>query len=75
MNELTSVKLQCHDTDKETDVLGEKLIPVSFCPPRLSWAQIQTLAARNRVPARRMTHLLLATVSSMLFTINIDTFP
>lgn len=65
-DEWISVKL---DTDRKTDVLGEKLIPVSFCPPRPSWAQYQHLAARNRVPARRMTHLLLVTISQLKSTL------
>jgi len=69
-----SVELECNDTDRETDVLAEKLIPVSFCLPRLAWAQNRPFAAKNCVPASRMTHLSLAIKSKVLFPIKIDPF-
>jgi hypothetical protein len=70
-----SVELECNDTDRETDVLGEKLIPGWFCPLSLAWVQNLHFAAKNCLPARRMTHLLLVTKWRMLFTITIDFFP
>jgi hypothetical protein len=46
---------RCNDTDRETEVLGEKPVPVPLCPPQIPHGLPLARTLASTVRSRRLT--------------------